>query len=45
MPVLIMDFMMETPVVCAQLRNHQMLRKERDIVAKGASPMLCEVEE
>ena len=25
MPVLIMDFMMETPVVCAPLRNHQML--------------------
>lgn len=41
----IIDFIVETPVMGAQLRNHQMLRKAKTIVLQGASPMSHEVEE
>ena len=40
-----MDFMVETPVMYAQLRNHQMLTKLGTIVLQGASPLLYEVQE
>lgn len=44
LPMPTMDFTVETPVTCAQLRNDQVLRKVRTIVLHRARPMLYEVE-